>query len=147
VRVLFERMEAQNGGSMSKKTEQTVNVVRPKAKGTTSTRDIVFFVKIGLCLGFCVMVITMIISGQTLHRDSARGVTLLVGVATAYLAFKKGYNPWRWLFSGGLAGLVILLWLDSSADSSEKYNWPGVVMSIYTVIWITASSILSLHGA
>jgi len=129
------------------KTEHTADVVHPNGKGTMSRRDIEFFLKIGLCLGFCVMVLVMFVSGSKLHHESARGLTLLVGIATAYLSLKKGYNPWCWLFSGGLAGLVILLWLDSSAESSEKHNWPGIVMSIYTVIWTTSSIILSLKAA
>ena len=104
-------------------------------------------VKTGLSLGFCVMIVMLIISGQSLHRDSARGITLLAGIATAFLSRSKGYNPWCWLFSGGLAGLLIWMWLDSSAYNPEKYNWPGIVMSIYTVIWSASSIILSLNAA
>jgi len=98
--------------------------------------------QIGICVIGCAMFILLLVTGAA-HNDSGRGVTLLFGLLSAYIAQRKGCNPWCWVLSGGLTGLIILHIVTNNyaSDSPEikDANKVGVVMSIITVLWATLS--------
>jgi hypothetical protein len=46
-------------------------------------------------------------------------LTLLICAVTAALAWRKGYHPALWFFSGGIIGLIVLAFLPYVNDKSK----------------------------
>ncbi len=80
-------------------------------------------------------------------------VVLVAGAITAYLAKRKGYNPFLWFFAAGIIGLITLAFLPftNKGDLSEKErikkvklgNIIGGVFAVITIIF-TALRILDV---
>ena len=77
-------------------------------------------------------------------------VAILVGVLTALLAARKGYNPAFWFLAGGIIGLVILAFLpfvneksklpeDERASKKKTGNDIGVAISVLAVFVLLIS--------
>lgn len=51
-------------------------------------------------------------------------ILVIVAIAMAFIAKKKGFNPLLWVLAAGPIGLVILLFLPNAVDNSisEKAN-------------------------
>ncbi|MGB5158941.1 hypothetical protein [Desulfobacterium sp. N47] len=43
--------------------------------------------------------------------------SIIIVIIMAYIASRKGYNPWLWILAGGIPGFIILLCMPSAAAS------------------------------
>ena len=68
---------------------------------------------------------------------------LLVGVLSAWLAYRRGFSPWCWIFAAGIIGLVVVLFLpDANKQGSPEAqdnarrtgNMTGLVLTIITIV-------------
>jgi accessory gene regulator protein AgrB len=69
---------------------------------------------------------------------------IIIIVAEAIVAYKKGFNPLLWIFAGGLIGFFILLTTPSATEAGlsvktmnkrkKRGNNIGIMMSIATIV-------------
>ena len=74
---------------------------------------------------------------------------IVIAILMAFLAGKKGFNPWLWLLGGGLLGLIILLCLPSASKAGideptrlRRTKTGNTVGTVFTVIGVIAGVIV-----
>jgi accessory gene regulator protein AgrB len=77
---------------------------------------------------------------------------IIVMALMGFLAKKKGFNPWLWIFAAGFLGLIILLFMPSAIaegiDEAVKEkrrktgNKVGAIFTVISVILVIGSIVL-----
>lgn len=72
-------------------------------------------------------------------------ILILTGVLMAYLAHRKGFNPWAWILTGGIIGLIFIFRLPSAREEGldeyaieerkRKGNNTGSIISAIALIF------------